>query len=1063
MADRPEKDAGAQQGAADTASPGDAAKAPVVGVGASAGGLVPFQAFVGRIAPDSGIAWVLVQHMAPDYSSELAAILQRCTELPVAEVREPVRAEPNHVYVIAPGHTMTIRDGMLSAVTDHDPLARRTSIDAFLVSLAADAGERCGCALLSGAGTDGTIGLKAVKEAGGLTLTQAIGEAEYDSMLLSAVRTGLVDRELAVEEMPEVFTQFLVRRPLTGHLTVREDERQQICALMHETTGHDFEGYKTSTVDRRIRRRMQVVGTEGVADYLEHLRADRGEATRLFRDLLIGVTQFFRDPDAFAALASKAIPQILQGRTADDEIRIWVPGCATGEEAYSLAMLFQEHAEKLGSVPAIRVFGSDIDDAALHVARLGRYPKGIAADVSPERLEHFFDAEDGTLRIRPKLREMCLFAQHNVLRDPPFSRIDLVSCRNMLIYMNTDLQRRLLPVFHYALRPDGYVFLGPAEGPTQAPRLFREIDRRHRIFQRLGDAIRLPDFPLAGGDGRHRGRLPGGRSLSAAPGDSLGDIAARHILAAFAPAWVVIASDFEILEASAGTGRYLELPGGPPRTNLGAMARSGLGIDIRAAVASAKATGEREVRAGLTIGTGEARRSVTVVAEPITGSRHGEPLYLVVFQEGPPPADSPSPPHDRADEVRRALEMELQTTKERLQSTLEELETSTEEIKAANEELSSVNEELQSSNEELETSKEELQSVNEELRTVNNELLGRIEEADRANNDLKNLFANTEIAMLFLDDQFRIMNFTPPAKPLFHLRDQDVGRPLDELAGHLDFGGLKQQVQQVIRDGGVHEREVQANGGEAQRTFILRILPYADQNNRTRGAVLLLVDITARKRSEMQLSAMLSELNHRVKNSLASVQAMLRQSRSGARTVAEFAESFEGRLQAMAASHSLLSEASWRQAGLPDVARAVLRPFAEPETPRLSLEGQPFPLRSNTAVSMGLILHELATNAAKYGAWSVPGGHVALHWEIADGDGDAGTLRITWSEAGGPPARQPEQEGFGLRYIRNCIEYELNGSLETTFADGGLSCRMDVPVAGLRAAPGDDFPFEDVG
>ncbi|HYE70357.1 MAG TPA: CheR family methyltransferase, partial [Aquabacterium sp.] len=798
--------------------------------------------------------------------------------------------------------------------------------------------------------------------AGGLTLTQTLGDAEYDSMLVSAVRTGLVDRELAIEEMPGAFIEFLVRRvPLTTEIQVQDGERAEICKLLRAVTGHDFSGYKVGTVDRRIRRRMQVAGAQDLAGYVTHLQKDKEEAAHLFRDLLIGVTQFFRGPDSFAALAKSVIPKILEGKTADDEVR-WVPGCATGEEVYSLAMLLHEHAATLDSMPSLKIFGSDIDDSGLHFARLGRYPKGIAADVSPDRLERFFEREDGTYCVRSQLREMCLFAQHNVLRDPPFSRLDLISCRNLLIYLDADLQRRLMPVFHYALRPERFIAFGPAEGPAQQ-KLFKEVDRKHRIFQRIGEAATLPDFPIAGGNGKERLQRPVTREPTNENLEGLSGRAARRVLAEFAPAYVVIDADYEILEASAGTGAYLELPSGRPRMNLNAMARSGLAIDVRAAVTKVMATGRRETRSGLTVADGEHHRQLTLVVDPMAGQGKTNQLYLVVFQAGPPLEQQLDSQRERDSdrEVNRALEMELQTTKERLQSTLEELETSNEELKASNEELSSVNEELQSSNEELETSKEELQSINEELRTVNNELSSRVEDLAQANNDLKNLFANTEIAMLFLDRDFRIKNFTPPAKPLFHLRDHDVGRPLDELAGRLDFQSLKAEVQAVVRDGQSREREVQTNGAKSQRTFILRILPYRDEDERTRGAVLTLIDISERKRSEQRLSAMVSELNHRVKNSLAGVQAIMRQARAGATSVEEFGKVVEGRVQAMAVAHNLLSQGAWEHAQLRNIAEAVLAPFAEDGSERLRLSGPTVELRPGIVVALGLVLHELAT------------------------------------------------------------------------------------------------------
>jgi two-component system, chemotaxis family, CheB/CheR fusion protein len=1027
-------------------APGRDALPPIVGIGASAGGVSALQELVERIPKDSGIAWVLIQHMAPDRESDLAGILGRKTSLPVIQVVTDTAIEPDHVYVISPGRVMTLGQGVLHPVADHDPVARRTSIDAFLISLAEAQGEHAGCALLSGAGTDGTLGLKAIKEAGGLTLTQTLQSAQYDSMLLSALRTGLVDREADIADMPELFADFLVRRrPIVREVQVGDGERLQISEILRQAVGHDFSGYKSSTMDRRIRRRMQMRAVASLSEYLDLLGTDPLEPSRLFRDLLIGVTQFFRDPDAFIALSERVLGQILSGKTEEDEVRIWVPGCATGEEVYSLAMLLVEQAEAMESQPDIKIFGSDIDENALHVGRLGRYPHGIVADVTPERLSRFFDREDGTYVVRPRLREMCLFAQHNLLRDPPFSRIDLISCRNVLIYMDAALQKRLMPVFHYALRQDGILFLGPAENCGSDQKLFTELDRKHRIFRRIGESSRLPDFPIGAGDGKKPGR-PRPRDADGPSGTrDAAQRAAQRLLERYSPAYVIVDSGFDILDASSGTGEFLELPKGRPNVNLAAMARSELVIDIKAAVSHVMTSGQKLVRSDLTIGAAENRRRLTLVVEPLPQEDGGQQLCLVVFQTGAGivPASEEGRRRGNDDQFIRVLEQELQTTKERLQSTLEELETSNEELRASNEELSSVNEELQSSNEELETSKEELQSINEELRTVNNELSARVEELSRANSDLKNLFGNTRIAMLFLDREFRIRNFTPPAKPLFRLRDHDLGRPLDELAGRIEFEPLKAQVAEVIRTGEQIEHEVEARNGDRQ-TLIMRMLPYRDENDHIEGAVLTFVDITERKRQEEELASIVSELNHRVKNSLASVQAMVRQSGARAATKEELLEILMGQLQAMSTAHGILSSAEWKGAALGDLIHAVLSPFVGDNSSRLDVRGPHLELKAQAVVSLGLILQELATNAAKYGAWSDEKGRVVLRWQRMMSDHHA--LIIEWRESGGPPVKPPERLGFGLSFIARSTQYELKGTCAPQFPPEGLLCRFSIPA-----------------
>lgn len=1022
---------------------------PIVGIGSSAGGVSALQKLVSHIPADSGIAWVLIQHMAPDRPSELVNILARKADLQVEEVTQDTRVEANRIYLIAPGQVMTIRKGVLRPAQDGDPLARRTSIDAFLISLAEDQGEHSGCALLSGAGTDGTLGLKAVKEAEGLTLTQTLQTAEYDSMLVSATRTGLVDREADVADMPGLFTDFLVRRkPVARDIEVADGERREICDHLRRATGHNFTDYKFSTIDRRIRRRMQMQGIDTLAAYVGLLREDAREPERLFRDLLIGVTQFFRDTDAFSALAAKVLGPILKDKTADDEVRVWVPGCATGEEAYSLAILFQEARAEMESPPEVKIFGSDIDEAALHFARIGRYPHSIAADVSEERLDRFFEREDGHYIVRPQLREMCLFAQHNLLRDPPFSRIDLLSCRNVLIYMNAGLQKRLMPVFHYALRPGGFLFLGPAENAGH-DKLFGEFDRKNRIFRRLGETARLPEFPIAGGDGKNRQKMQRHDDTAKPAVSDPAFRTAQRLLERYTPAYVIVDGDFDILDASAGTGAFLELPRGRPKANLAAMARTELAVDIKAAVSKVLTTGERLVRDDLIVGHGEERRYLTLIVEPLTGSEASERRCLVVFQAGPAAvAETTERAKQRGgdQELVHALELELQTTKERLQSTLEELETSNEELRASNEELSSVNEELQSSNEELETSKEELQSINEELRTVNNELSARVDDLSRANSDLKNLFSNTRIAMLFLDSEFSIRNFTPPAKPLFRLRDHDMGRPLDELAGRIDFASLKDEVAEVIRSGEQIEHEVEARNGE-RRTLIMRVLPYRDENDVIQGAVLTFIDITERKQFEERLSDMVSELNHRVKNNLASVQSMVRHAANRAETKEELHKVLTGQLHAMAASHDILSQGDWKGAKLRDIVDAVLSPFVGEERDWLSVRGPDIYLKPQVVVVLGLILHELATNASKYGAWSAEAGQVSLTWTRLTTDGDE--LKIEWVESGGPPVTPPEKNGFGLTFVSRSTEHELRGTCEHEFPSDGYRCVLTVPAKAI--------------
>jgi two-component system CheB/CheR fusion protein len=616
--------------------------------------------------------------------------------------------------------------------------------------------------------------------------------------------------------------------------------------------------------------------------------------------------------------------------------------------------------------------------------------------------------------------------------------------------MNSDLQRRLLPVFHYALRQDGFLFLGPAETVGQRG-LFAECDRANRVYRRVGETSHLPDFPIAAGGGRQAAANETGRTQISP--EALATRAARQVLERTTSAYVIIDAEYEILEASAGTGRYLELPSGRPSNNLSAMMRKGLSIDVRAALSKVLSSSQPDTRKGY-VGNGAGRKEVAISVELLQGNGHETSLYLVIFQELPNKKGEESTPARRSgdDEAISALERELYTTKDRLQSTLEELETSNEELRSSNEEISSVNEELQSSNEELETSKEELQSINEELRTVNNELNCRIDDLGRANNDLRNLLVNTQIPVVFLDRSFRIRTFTPPAKSLFRLRDHDLGRPLDELAGPLDYSALKAAVKEVVSHGKSIEDEIEL-AGDHQRAYSMRIMPYRDERDKVEGAVLAFIDITELKRSEKRLSTMVSELNHRVKNALASVQAIVRQTSAGASSVPTLVETIDGRLQAMAAAHNLLSAAQWEHVDLEALLSQILTPYAGRLGERLLASGPQIELHAGCAVAVALILNELATNAAKYGAWTRPTGRVSLEWRFSSSN--AAILELVWTERGGPVVQEPQKSGFGQRYIKRSVTHELKGTFNSVFEPQGFSCTFSLPVDRLCWTPGE--------
>ena len=627
----------------------------IVGIGASAGGLAAFETFFTQMPPDSGMAFVLVQHLAPDRESLLPALLARQTRMPVLQVTAETLVVPDHVYVIPPDATLTITGGVLGVESPPgEPRGHRTPIDHFFRSLAEDQGEYAVCIMLSGTGTDGTLGLQAVKEYGGMALAQTPASAQYDGILRSAIATGLVDHILAAEDMPakliEYATHLTARRDLRGPDGLREgggEHLSTIYGLLRRQTGHDFSQYKETTIHRRLHRRLQALQLDAVAPYVERLRQDPKELEFLFKDLLIGVTHFFRDPEAFTALARTVIPQLFADKGADDRVRVCVSGCATGEEAYSLAILLREHMATLDVVPHVQVFATDIDAPALETARRGIYPVGIADYVTPERLERFFVKQDHTYQVQKELREMCLFTVHSLIKDPPFSRLDLLSCRNVLIYLGPELQQKLMRLFHYALRPGGYLFLGPAETLSGQRELFRPLDQQHRIFQKTGHVARaLVEFPLT--NVHWPAPQPGAEPERTHPtaARQLGPRIERTILDHYAPACVICTEQGEAVYFCGRTGRYLEPPAGTPNVNLVSMARAGLRLPLRTALHQAVTTHQRVVQERVQVQTNGDVQTLTLVVEPRPELGDDVPLYMVLFQDVGG-AESPSPRRGR--------------------------------------------------------------------------------------------------------------------------------------------------------------------------------------------------------------------------------------------------------------------------------------------------------------------------------------------------------------------------------------------------------------------------------
>jgi two-component system, chemotaxis family, CheB/CheR fusion protein len=1014
----------------------------IVGIGASAGGVEALEAFFKAMPDDNGLAFVVVTHLDPNRESMLAEILGRATRMPVVNAQDGEPVAAHHVYVLPAGAILTAREGRLQVRGIGTLDRERAPIDLFFASLAEDQGEHAIAIVLSGSGTDGTLGLKAIKEHGGLTLAQGsnVSRPRFAEMPSSAVTAGFVDLLLPVEEIPERIIAY-VRK--SGAVDMRQpgDALSNIYALLRSRTGHDFSLYKDTTFHRRVERRMHVRQAQSLMDYVERLQKEPDEVSALFRDLLIGVTDFFRDPAAYQALETLVIPKLFDGRGAADEVRVWVPGCATGEEAYSIAILLRERMDALQEVPKVQIFATDIDDAALAMARAARYLPNLVKQISPARLRRFFISETGAYRVTKELRDMCIFSSHSVIRDPPFSRIDLISCRNLLIYMKPELQTQLLPLFHYALRSSGYLFLGLSEHVSRHSDLFLTADRKNRIFRRRDLATRpalaLGQIIANGGRG---GAVSATAHGSPLPRLDLLRTVSNTILERFAPAFVVVNEEGETLHFSAGTGKYLQAPPGPPNRDVLAMARAGLRGDLRGALHQAKASGQRASRERVPVQSNGGVQVISLAVEPITVGN--ETVYGVVFADaGPLKTHDAIAAGSRAageDLAARQIEQELQETKERLQSTIEELETANEEFRSSNEELLSVNEELQSTNEELETSKEELQSVNEELQTVNAELNNKIEELDRSNHDLNNLLQSTQIATVFLDRNLVIRSFTPAVTKIFSLIPTDRGRPLTDIVSRVDHQDLQTDVHAVFERGEVIERAIRLVDGEDH--YLLRMLPYRGRANAIEGVVITFVDVTKITAAEERQKALAAELSHRVKNSLAVVASIAERTLKPG----EAKDRFLSRLHAKARAHDLLSGADWTELPLRDVIVAQLAPHPIGDKANVTISGPRVLLKPRTSLFLSMVFHELIANAAKYGALSVPDGRIDASWAL---EGDSpGHLRLTWLEHGGPKIARLGKRGFGSELIEKGVPFELQGDAALEVVDGGLQCKIDLPA-----------------
>ncbi len=831
----------------------------IVGMGASAGGLEAFEKFFQNMPNDSGMGFILVPHLDPTHISLMPELIQKKSKMDVIQIKDGTEVKPNSVYIVPPNHYLAILNGKLQLLDIPNVPGPRMPIDYFFRSLAEDQGEKAICIILSGMGTDGTLGLRTIKGELGMTMIQAVDSAKYNSMPKSAIETALVDYILPPEKMPEqliAYAQHAVKKKAVPNLMSAEgktpDALQKIFILLRTHTGHDFSAYKQNTIFRRIERRMNVHQIDKIPTYVRLLQENTIEIETLFKELLIGVTSFFRDPEAFELLKRKTLPRFLKNMPHDYTIRVWVPGCSSGEEAYSMAILLRECTEKLEQHINIQIFATDIDNNALHVARAGIYPASISADVSPDRLKRFFISQDNnSYRIKKDIREMLVFASQNVIKDPPFTKLDIICCRNLLIYLDSTLQRKLLPLFHYSLKPDGVLFLGSSETIGGFTELFDFVDKKWRIFRRkeaVSETHAVVGFPAAQPLDR------GYEAEKKKPVEmGVAQLAEKTLLDHYAPPSAIINDRGDILYIHGRTGKYLEPAPGEAKWNIYDMVREGLKIEMPSAIRKATTQKKEVIYKGLTVkGNAGVTQTINLIVRPMIEASAPSGLMMVVFEDIFPAIEEKSPqkksiPGKKVDERIESLKKDLQYTKENLQTTIEELETSNEELKSTNEELQSTNEELQSTNEELETSKEEQQSMNEELATVNSELQGKIDELSEANNDMKNLLEATDIPTIFLDNKLCIRRFTSQATRLVNFIPADVGRPIGDIVSKIQNEKITEDAKAVLTDLACREREVCTQDSSY---FSMRVAPYRTTENVIDGIVITFVDITKKKMLE---------------------------------------------------------------------------------------------------------------------------------------------------------------------------------------------------------------------
>ena len=860
----PKAENGSNGGDGDMIKPAEPDDFLVVGLGASAGGVQALSEFFSNVPEKTGIAYVVILHLSPDHDSKLTEVLQATTRIPVRRVNSRVQVAPDTIYVVPPDKHLVMMDHMIDASDNVQTEDRRAPVDIFFRTLAETHGTRAVAVILSGTGANGSMGIKRVKERGGAAFVQNPREAEFNEMPRNSIATDLIDEVLPVAQIPAKIIEY-GKNLGTLEIPVEAEERperqqqalREIFTQLRVRTGHDFSNYKRPTLLRRIERRVNIKGLSDLPSYADLLTAEPDETQALLKDVLISVTNFFRDKDAFEYLETEVIPKLFANKTSEDEVRIWCTGCATGEEAYSLAILCAEHMETLVDRPNLQIFATDIDEAAISNARNGLYTINDAADVSPERLRRYFTKEGEEFRIRRELREAVLFANHNVIKDPSFSHLDLVTCRNLLIYLNNSAKERVMETFHFALEPGGYLFLGSSETVDGAGDLYASVSREHHIYQSRRTGARVYPVPESTPTFRFDRHTTPTAERSKTERITYGDLH-QKLLEKYAPPSIVVNEELDVVHLSENAGRYMQVGGGEPTKNILGMVLPELRLELRASLYQAAQRQTNVEARNLPVVIGGETESVNIHVRPVL--RDEDPVkgfMLVLFETTTGEASDEEPVFSTDEPVARQLEEQLARSRGQLRTSVEQYEIQAEELKASNEELQAMNEELRSAAEELETSREELQSINEELRTVNQELKVKVEETTIASNNLQNLINSTDIGTIFLDRGLRVQFFTPAVRGIFNLISADFGRPLSDITSRLVDVDISNDAEAVIGSLQTAEREVTAEDG---RIFLMRILPYRTAEDRIIGVVVTFVDVTQLKRVQEALHEQAEEL-----------------------------------------------------------------------------------------------------------------------------------------------------------------------------------------------------------